>query len=48
MEPCVHCGFPINYVPRGESEFNYVHRFGVLACPNGSGHIACPAQGGVE
>jgi hypothetical protein len=45
--PCVHCGHPI--VEQREGKWpDHTHRDGELACPDGSGHIACPAEAGYE
>ena len=44
---CVHCGDPV--VDRTPRELGgAIHARGTIECPDGSGHIACPPQGGLE
>lgn len=52
-EPCVHCGTTISYLPtRDGREWLHLHPPGtplpnhLRLCADGSGHVACPAQGG--
>lgn len=51
-EPCVHCGEPIEYLVSGHgpawSHTLSVHTLSGRLCADGSGHVACPAQGGIE
>lgn len=48
-EPCVHCGEPIEYVPSHDGLVGCMrHADGSHLCTDGSGHVACPAQGGIE
>lgn len=45
---CVHCGDPITFVPLTPNGPSWMHHLGGRACADGSGHIACPPQGGLE
>ena len=43
-DPCVHCGDPVIERDRLPD----IHAHGGMACDDGSGHVACVAQGGLE
>lgn len=45
---CVHCGEPIDYVPLTPNGTAWLHRLGGRLCADGSGHMACPPQAGIE
>jgi hypothetical protein len=45
---CVHCGQPLDYVPVTANGPAWLHTLGGRLCADGSGHMACPPQGGVE
>lgn len=47
-EPCVRCGAPITYVQSSSGGTGCIHVAGGHFCADGSGHVACPAQGGIE